>query len=340
MSHSLDFSRGKAAIAYAGEVPWHGLGQKISPDASIEDWQKAAALDWVVEKANVTFTPSGSKKEILTFPNRTVLYRTDTDKGLGIVSDSHFKPVQPGEVLEFYRELVRDQGFKMETAGALKGGQKVWALANIGKPFTVGKTGKMSDKLGCYILFATGMDGSTATIIRLTSIRVVCNNTLNIALPAPDARGFRATKGIEGLISVSHRGKFDPVAVKERLGLFPGLVKPFAEICSELAAAKLTDEQAREFFNELVGKEVDDPKDAKLNNKEQDLLLAFNKGPGSELTSAKNTLWGAVNAVTYYVDHIVGRGADTRLNKAWFGANARLKAKALKLAMETAKIAA
>jgi hypothetical protein len=118
------------------------------------------------------------------------------------------------------------------------------------------------------------------------------------------------------------------------------MVKPFAEVCSELAAAKLTDEQARHFFNELVGKDVEEGKDAKLSNKEQDLLLAFNKGPGAELVSAKGTLWGAVNAVTYYVDHIVGRGTDTRLNKAWFGANARLKTKAMALAMDMAKIAA
>lgn len=336
MAHAIDFSRGKAAIAYAGETPWHGLGEKISPTASIEQWKKAASLDWMVEKTNVRFTPNG-KEKALEFPNRTVLYRTDTDYGLGIVSNSHFKPVQPGEVLEFYRDLIRDHGFKMNTAGALKGGQKVWALADIEKPFIVGKTGKTSDKIGSYLLFATGMDGSTATTIRLTSIRVICNNTLQMAIPE-DERVARAKQEIAGCISVSHRGKFNPEAVKEKLGLMPKLVKEFSDVANELAATRLTDEQAKNFFAELVHKAAD-PAD-KLNNKEMDLMLAFKNGPGADMISAKGTVWGAVNAVTYYVDHIVGRGNDTRLNKAWFGANARLKTKALSLAMQRAKIKA
>lgn len=335
MSHALDFSRGRAAIAYVGETPWHGLGQKLTPRASIETWQKEAGLDWVVKKANVAFKPEGGK-QLIEFPNRTVLYRTDTNKPLGLVSDSHFKPVQPGEVLEFYRDLIKDHGYRLETAGSIKGGQKVWALANIGKPFTVGKSGKSSDQVGSYLLFATGMDGSTATVIRLTSIRVVCNNTLTAALPA-DERVARSRGEILGCISVSHRSHFDADKVKEQLGIMPEQMKAFAEVVGELATRKLTDDQAREFFAELIEVEAEEVAD---NNRIKDLLVAYKGGPGADLSSAKGTLWGAVNAVSYYVDHVVGRGVDTRLNKAWFGANERLKNEALRQAMKSAQLIA
>jgi phage/plasmid-like protein (TIGR03299 family) len=341
-NHAIDFSRGKAAIAYVGETPWHGLGQKITANASIETWQKEAALDWTVEKATVNFCPAQSKK-VIEFPNRTVLYRTDTKAPLGIVSDSHFKPVQPGQVLEFYRDLISDHGYKLETAGAIKGGQKVWALANIGQPFTVGnsKSGKKSDQIGSYLLFATGMDGSTATTIRLTTIRVVCNNTLTAAIPV-DERAARQKGAVEGCLSISHRGKFDPDAAKEKLGIITRGVKPFAQLLNELASSKLSDEQAEYFFKELLEIEQaeEEAEDEKESNKVSDLMLAYKRGPGSDLPSADGTAWGAVNAVTYYVDHIVGRGVDTRLNKAWFGANDRLKTRALQLAMKSAQLIA
>lgn len=326
---ALNFSRGKDSIAYRGGRPWESLVKsQLSPKGSLATWQKESRLDWEVKKAQAVFTPDGKDKPI-EFPNRTVLYRTDTDGPLGVVSNSHFKPVQPVEALEFYVDLIRDYGYKLEWAGPMKGGQKIWAMANIGKPFVIGKSGKNSDTLGSYLLFATGMDGSTATTIRVMSVRDCCQNILGKQV------------GDKGL-SISHRGKFDPVVAKEKLGILIKETDSFLRIGNELALKKFSDEQAKSFFEELIGASaeiIDQKKDNKKNNRYEDLMLAYKKGPGAELASAKGTAWGAVNAVTYYVDHIVGRAVDTRLNKAWFGANARLKTKALSLAMKAAKIA-
>ena len=325
---ALNFSRGKAAMTYRGARPWESLVKsQLSPKGSLKTWQTESRLDWEVEKAQAVFTPNGKEKPV-EFPNRTVLYRTDNDFPLGVVSNSHFKPVQPVEALEFYVDLIRDYGYKLEWAGPMKGGQKIWAMANIGKPFVIGKSGKNSDTLGSYLLFATGMDGSTATTIRVMSVRDCCQNILGKQV---------GDKGI----SISHRGKFDPVIAKEKLGILIKETDSFTKIANELALKKFSDEQAKEFFETLLNvsaEAVEEKKEPKKNNKFEDLMLAYKKGPGAELASAKGTAWGAVNAVTYYVDHIVGRAVDTRLNKAWFGANARLKTRAFALAMKTAKV--
>ncbi|PZN70613.1 MAG: hypothetical protein DM484_28130, partial [Candidatus Methylumidiphilus alinenensis] len=125
MSHNLDESTGKPAIAYVGDVPWHGLGQELKKDASIEDWIKEAQLDWQILRESVRYR-FGDK--ILTMPDRHVLLRSDNGNPLSIVSDD-YKIVQPKDVVEFYRDLVKDSDFTLETAGALDEGRKVWALA-------------------------------------------------------------------------------------------------------------------------------------------------------------------------------------------------------------------
>lgn len=328
MSHLIDETTGKAGIAYAGETPWHGLGQLLSPDAPLKVWQKEAGLDWEVKKAQASFQVGD---ESIIIPNRYALYRTDTNAPLGVVSDKSFKEVQPGEMLSFYDELIRDYGYKMETAGSLKGGQRIWALANMGKNFRAGK----GDELKSYLLFATGMDGNTATVVKLTSVRVVCNNTLSMAIPRQWNKQTK-TDLEDGMISISHRTKFNPESVKQQLGLLPAQQKEFAGIIQTLAGHKLSEAKVKDFFAELIEEDETD-KDSK---RMEELMLAYRTGPGSQLLTAKGTAWGAVNAVTFLTDHMVGRARDTALNKAWFGKNDALKTNALRLAMTSAKLIA
>ena len=337
MAHALDFSRGKAAIAYVGETPWHGLGQALTPNQPLEVWQKEAGLDWKVQKASLVYHPHSNPEQALTMDNRCVLYRDDTNAALGVVSDSHFKIVQPGEMLEFYRDLISDYGYTLETAGSLKGGQRIWALANMGKNFRAGK----DDELKSYLLFATGMDGSFSTTVKLTSVRVVCNNTLSMAIPSASGGKKEKTDLKAGIVNVSHRANFNPESVKLELGLLPSQVKEFAEITKALTGKQFTDRKAKEFFIELlVGAGADEEEANSVESRMNDLMLAYTKGPGSDLATAKGTAWGAVNAVTYFVDHVAGRARDTALNKAWFGKNDKLKTKALELAMDSAKLLA
>ena len=141
--------------------------------------------------------------------DRFVLVRSDTDEALSIVS-GNYEVVQPKEVLEFYRELVSLYGYTLETAGALNGGRKVWALAKTGRSSRVGEDGK--DKLAAYLLLATSCDKTLATTIAFTSIRVVCKNTLFFVI------GDIKT-GKRPQVKVPHNRLFHAEEVKRELGL-------------------------------------------------------------------------------------------------------------------------
>lgn len=119
MSHEIDQTVGDA-IAFVGETPWHGLGRQLQEGATIEEWKRAAHLDWSVEESPVYYNVPG-ESTFRDMARRKALYRSDTKTDLSVVSKV-FKVVQPGDVLEFFRQLVESHGFKLETAGALRGG--------------------------------------------------------------------------------------------------------------------------------------------------------------------------------------------------------------------------
>ena len=165
-------------MAYAGEKPWHGIGNLLAAGQSIEEWRRQSGMDWAIEESEVRYiTGSYNVGVINAFPEQKVLYRSDTKAPLAVVS-KRFKVVQPGEILEFYRDLTAGNGFELETAGVLREGKKFWALARTGQSVTL----KGRDRVDGYLLLATACDGTLATTAQFTSVRVVCNNTLSIAL--------------------------------------------------------------------------------------------------------------------------------------------------------------
>ena len=192
------------SMAYAGERPWHGLGNKLATNQSIDAWKESAGMDWTLEESEVRYI-SGQNGigTINAFPEQKVLYRSDTKVPLAVVS-KRYQVVQPGEILEFYRDLTEVGGFELETAGVLREGRKFWALAKTGQSMTL----KGRDRVDGYLLLATACDGTLATTAQFTSVRVVCNNTLAIALG-----------DTSGAIKVPHRSQFDPSVVKRQLGI-------------------------------------------------------------------------------------------------------------------------
>src|SRR5882762_8741043 len=129
MAHDIDHSTGAPAFAFVGETPWHGLGEKLESGASIESWIRAAKLEWSLKKLPVRYVVD---EQLRTMNDQFVIVRSDNSAALSVVS-SKYSIVQPQEVLEFYRDLVGDYGFTLETAGALDGGRKFWALARTGR---------------------------------------------------------------------------------------------------------------------------------------------------------------------------------------------------------------
>ncbi|WP_426990889.1 DUF932 domain-containing protein [Cupriavidus sp. 30B13] len=312
-------------MAYINETPWHGLGNKLAPHQPLEVWAERAGMNWRIEQAQVRFVTDGDDAtHIHAFADQKVLYRSDTKAPLSVVSN-RYQVVQPAEILEFYRDLTEVGGYQLETAGVLKDGKKLWALARTGQ--SVSLAGR--DEVKGYLLLATACDGSLATTAQFTSVRVVCNNTLAIAL------GDNA-----GAVKVPHRSQFDAQAVKRQLGVAISSWDGFMERMKALSQRKVTGYTAEKFLQRVLSNPVIPAAErtGKVNNDRaiRAALALFNgRGMGSNLASAESTAWGLVNSVTEFVDHQRrARSTDHRRDAAWFGQGASIKQKAWEEALK------
>jgi len=306
-------------MAYVNATPWHGLGNPLTENQPLEIWLREAGMAWDILDNPVLYrSPEG----LQSFTDNKVLFRSDTLAPLSVVSQ-RYQVVQPREVLEFYRDLVELGGFQLETAGVLKGGKKLWALARTGQDALL----RGNDQVKAYLLLATACDGTLATTAQFTSVRVVCNNTLQMA-----------TENGSGAIKVPHSTKFDPAKVKQQLGLGVSTWQHFIADMRRLSERPVNPFEARRYMVEVLG-------DPALHFHEQPNIKVLNhvfglyagQGMGSNLASANDTAWGLVNAVTQFVDHERrARSPDNRLDSAWFGIGSLIKQKALDEALKLA----
>ena len=308
-------------MAYVGRTPWHGLGNRLSEQQPLEVWMEQAGLDWSIRETPVRFI-NGDKShlgELLSFDDHKVLYRSDTHAPLSVVSQ-RYQVVQPREIMEFYRDLTEKSGFELETAGSLKGGRKIWALAKTGQSGLL----KGDDRTDAYVLLATACDGTLATTAQFTSVRVVCNNTLAVALD-----------GQSQCVKVSHRSVFDAQAVKRQLGVSVSAWDDFMYRLKTLSERKVKPRETEAFIRSLLQPRPEQV-EKKSNERAMGKVLALfeGQGQGSTLPSARNTAYGLLNAVTEFVDHERrARSTDYRLDSAWFGQGATLKRQALDQAL-------
>ncbi|RTL52457.1 MAG: DUF932 domain-containing protein [Rhodocyclaceae bacterium] len=317
MAHEIE------SMAYTHATPWHGLGNPLTPKQPLETWLAQAGMNWRIEETEALYSVSGGQGlHLKHYPDAKVLFRSDTHAPLSVVSH-RYKVVQPAEVLEFYRDLVSAGGFELETAGVLKQGKKLWALARTGQDTLL----KGGDRVAAYLLLATSCDGTLATTAQFTSVRVVCNNTLQLAVG-----------DTTGAIKVPHSTTFDPVAVKRALGLGLSAWDRFMDSIKVLSERKVHKFEAMNFLVDVLGDPAV-PLNEQPNQKALQSVQGLYEGSGlgSELSSASGTAWGLVNAVTEYVDHHRrARSQDSRLDSAWFGQGAAIKARALAAAMKLA----
>lgn len=315
MAHLLE------QMAYVGATPWHGLGNQLTAKQPLEVWAKQAGMDWDIQEAPVRFMTerAGNPDASLLFPENKVLFRSDTHAPLSVVGQ-RYQVVQPREILEFYRDLTEVSGFELETAGILKNGRKIWALARTGQSSTI----KGRDVSNGYVLLATACDGSLATTAQFTSIRVVCNNTLAIAL-----------SGNNGAIKVPHSTAFDPQSVKQQLGISVSTWDTFMYRMKGLSERKVKSKEVQSFYLQVF---TDQRKTSSgpTNERAMKKVIALfdGHGKGAELASSKGTALGLLNSVTEFIDHERrARSTDHRLESAWFGQGAHLKQRALDQAL-------
>jgi len=311
-------------MAYVNDTPWHGLGNQLAANQPLDIWAKQAGMDWQIESADVRFVAASNNGlgTIHAFPEQKVLYRSDTKAPLSVVS-KRFHVVQPSEVLEFYRDLTEAGGFELETAGVLKEGRKLWALARTGQSVCL----KNRDKVNGYLLLATACDGTLATTAQFTSVRVVCNNTLAIALGDSS-----------GAVKVGHRSQFDAQAVKRQLGIAVSSWDGFMARMKALADCKVSDTTATAFLKRVLAYQTSNAQ-VPMAVGERSLRavheLYAGKGMGADYASSTGTAWGLLNSVTEYVDHHRrSQSDDNRRDTAWFGSGAAIKHRAWEEALK------
>lgn len=322
MAHALDFSKGFAAFTRRQNTrpAWHGLGGETPEDAPLEVWARNGGLDFRIIKVPALYKAPMKLQQV---PNRCVLMRSDTEEALAVVSD-RYNVVQPMEVLDFFRNLIDGFGFRMETCGVLKGGQRVWALANTGMELAI----RGIDGVKGYLLLVTSCDTQLATTAMFTSVRVVCNNTLELATGVNDGKR----------ITVPHSRVFKADEVQSQLGIIETQWGAFHDQLTVLADRKVSDDEVRQWLIEVLGDPELPLQDQPNTKAMRKVYQLFNgQAVGSELVTARHTAWGLVNAVTEYVDYHARAHSDaTRLNSAWLGGGAKLKQRAFHTALELA----
>jgi phage/plasmid-like protein (TIGR03299 family) len=306
-------------MAYAGEVPWHGLGVKVNDDLTVDEMIEAAGLNWTVSK-QPTFYRIGDE-EIST--GKFALIRDTDKKFLSNVSDG-WEPCQNRDAFSIFEEFVERNELEMHTAGSLKDGQVTWGLAKMKDQFTLFN----DDVTEQYLLLVNPHVFGQGIHVRSTPIRVVCNNTLSFALG----------KASEVTATQNHRAAFDAERMKEAIGLTRKKLQQYETMASFLASKRYNEEKFKEYLNVVF------PNFSKKEEKQKELSRNAKRAfeivetqPGAEF--GKGTWWQAFNSVTYLTDHELGRNADTRLQSAWLGINKDRKNMALEKAVEFAEAA-
>lgn len=321
MAHHLEFVNGQAQMAYAGELPWHGLGVKVSNDLTPTQMMEVAGLDWKVEKTELFTRFNGDTVRV---KDRYALTRSTDGRILDVVGDG-WNPVQNSEAFEFFNEFVAAGDMEMHTAGSLKDGRNIWALAKVNDSFEI----LGGDKVDGFLLFSNPHQYGKTVEVRFTPIRVVCNNTLTMAL------GGKAAS----MVRLNHRSKFDADSVKEILGVSKEKLSTYKEMAGFLASKRYSNENIVEYFNRVFPMTTGAPaaKDELSSRAARTAAEVMDTQPGADF--GRGSFWQLFNAVTYTTDHLLGRSADTRLQSAWFGSNQRRKLEAANIAMEMANAA-
>jgi phage/plasmid-like protein (TIGR03299 family) len=319
---------GFAEMAFVGATPWWGGGQRANSEMSMDEWAKLAGMEWSILSSPVQF--EGPDGKMLKMDDRRVHYRDDNLFPLGVAS-MDYKVVQPKQILGHMEGLADKAGFKMNTAGTLFGGKQFWGLAELGAEAHIRDE---RDRVTAYLLLATSADGSLATVGKFVNTRVVCWNTLTMAL-----------REKTGQVKFSHKKAFDSEFINKELGIrakeeFEAEIEKLRTLADTAMAAAEMARATLEVYNPgaLELKEAELLKVVRGKQTKKIMTLALGSDLiGGELEGSRNTAWGWLNSVTQYIDHDNGsKTLDRRFQRALFGRGETYKTSAEKLAFQFA----
>ena len=324
MPANIATTNGKPAFMYYGEEPWHRLGQKLDTPATAEEAVVAAGLDYEITLTDVA-TVDG-----MMVPRTKAVVRYDNQTVLGTVSNKYV-PCQNRQAFGFLDAVVADGGLRYHTAGALGLGEKIFLLAKLPGQIRVKDSDDLVDK---FLLLSNAHDGSAALRVLFTPVRVVCQNTLSMAL--------RQGRG-EG-VSIRHNGNLAAKIHEAQrvLGLAGKFYDDAQAKIDRLASVAPTQAQLAIYFKALYPDPKDGIDNARAKQSREQLIALFEGGIGHDMPGIKGTWWCAYNAVTELLDHRTYRGksdaerASNRLQSIWWGTAAKVKEQAWEAALDLA----
>lgn len=266
---------------YVRETPWHGLGTRVMEAPGSEDALELAGLNWKVRQEPI-YTDNN-----LLIPGYKANVRDLDDKVLGVVTD-RYKVVQNDEAFAFTDGLL-GEGVRYETAGALLDGRKVWILARMPREFIIN-----GEQISPYLVFSNTHDGSGAIKVAVTPIRVVCNNTLNLALStAKRSWSMVHTGDVQGKMEEAKQTLFMVEKYMSRLG------REF----ENLRKIELTDRQVMDYIKLLLPYENEDNSlhVRNINRLREDMQKRYFDAP--DLKDVGNNAYRFVNAVSDFATH-------------------------------------
>jgi len=341
MAHELDFvetSEGKKArMFFCGDLPWHGLGQKLDGVATWEQAVEAAHLGYEVGMVPLSYAPDPTRQDyhptrFFGLMNMDNAGKPDAPVFGAVTKDYHV--LQNVDLFQFFDPIVAANEAIFHTAGALFGGMKVWCLAKLPQEIVV--AGK--DVIDQYILLSNTHDGTTALRIQYTPIRVVCNNTLTAA----------ENSGAGRVVTIRHGARMKEALAKahQLLGVLTASDGKVVEAFNRLAKAQATVQKARDYFidvyppvGHIPGETVDRRRAREARERERldGLMARFEYGPGAEETGIRGTMWAAYNSITHYLDHrdarYKGDKRESRMDSILFGEGHRTRVAALEKAL-------
>lgn len=328
MAHEVE------TMAYANQVPWHGLGNVVDAKSSVEEMQRAAGLDWELKKVPLALgfgegTPSewaGTK-----VPKKFAWVRS-SDRRIMSISGAAWRPLQPAATLDFMRNYVEAGAATLETAGSLREGKVVWGLARLHHDFEVG-TG---DRVNGYLLITSPNEVGTAITIRTTTVRVVCANTMAMA----NREGAGKTHYRQ-----NHMKEFNVEAAKEVVGSAHEQLLQAERNAKTLAKLRLSASDAMVkvlmpvFAPDVVTAGPEAIAAAQLSENQpawlMEIMASMARSPGA--AEVNGTGWGVLGGVTHWADHVSGRNAASRMKRSWMGDRGRQKLQVEKLLLELAQ---
>ena len=318
MAHELTKNaNGEYEMFSMGEMPWHGLGQRLEARATADQALEAARLNW-----------TASLRELITvdginIPKVSAIIRDDNKFVLGVMS-SDFRIIQNVESAALMDAIIGTGEACYETAGSIYGGKKTFMVAKL--PGVIRAKGE--DITEQYLTLVNAHDGTASLRIYFTPIRVVCKNTLTASL-----------QGQTNAVAIRHYGDISKriESAQEALGLAKRYYQDFQEIVTHLTTKQVDRAMVAQFLKDCF--EVKAPVEGqpelvstRTQNNMATVTQMFDADPKNNMDGAAGTAWGLYNAAVQYADYATvttNKTGERRMNSVMFGTAADFKQKAL-----------